>query len=258
MKWITYIFLLLSALYVIFCAALYFNQEKIFFFPDPISADYKPWKGQEIWIPTHDNLRLNAALITTPNPKGAILYLHGNKGNVKRCLAQTTQFENLGYDVLVPDYRSYGKSEGVLRSEKQMYQDVQTIYAFLKTKYSNIVVIGYSLGSGMAAYVAAQNEVAGLILVAPFKSLVDMKKRYIPYVPNFLLKYPFRTDQLLAKTQAPIAIIHGKADELIPYESSLELKEMYPQAQLYGLPNVNHRRVIFDQAINRAFRDMLK
>lgn len=236
---------------------LYSYQERIFFFPDPIEADYKPWKGDEVWIPTSDSLQLNGALISSPDAKGVILYLHGNRGNVRRCLAQTAQFDDLGYDILVADYRSYGKSDGTLEDEKQMYDDVQRMYDYLHDKYSKIIVIGYSLGSGMAAYIAANNDVVGVMLVAPYVSLLDMKKRFMPFVPNFILKYPFRTDLFLTRITAPIALVHGKADELIPYESSLILQALNPKAELYGLPNVSHRRVIFDNTINMAMRSLI-
>ena len=111
MKWIKYILYFFLVLYGLFCLALYFGQEKILFLPTQLPANYQHWKGQEVWIQTPDDIRLNASLVKQANPKGAILYLHGNRGSLKRCLAQTRQFDDMGYDILVLDYRSYGKSE---------------------------------------------------------------------------------------------------------------------------------------------------
>lgn len=256
MKWIKYILYPLLFLYFVFCVALYFGQEKILFFPDKLPKNYKPWKGEEVWIPTKDNIRLNASLVKQAEPKGAILYLHGNRGSLKRCLAQTRQFDNMGYDILVLDYRSYGKSEGRLQGEKQMYADVQSAYDYLSARYDNIMLIGYSMGSGMASYLAANNPTKALVLIAPYISIVNMKNRYIPFVPNFLLKYHFRSEVNLTKVSCPTILIHGQEDEVIPYESSTTLKQLFPSAELIGLPGINHRRVIFHEAIRNSMQKL--
>lgn len=236
------------------CTGLYFAQEKILFYPDQLPSNYKPWKGEEVWIPTEDNLRLNAAIVKQANPKGAILYLHGNKGSLKRCLAQTRQFENIGYDILVLDYRTFGKSEGDLKSDTQMYKDAQLAYDYLSGRYDNIVIVGYSMGSGMASYLAAHNPAKALLMVAPFVSIVDMKNRYLPFVPNFLLKYHFRNDIHLNKVTCPTFIVHGHEDEVVPFDSSIMLNKLFPSIEVVGLPGVNHRRVIFHDAVGGAVR----
>lgn len=257
MKWIKIILYPLIILYAILCLALYFNQEKILFYPDTLPTHYSPWKGEEVWIPTKDNIRLNASLVKQANPKGAILYLHGNRGSLKRCLAQTRQFDDLGYDILVLDYRTYGKSEGKLEGEKQMYNDAQLAYDYLSERYDNISIVGYSMGSGMASFLAANNPTKALILIAPYVSIVDMKNRYIPFVPNFLVKYQFRTDRNLAKVSCPTVLVHGHNDEVIPFDSSTRLRKLFPSLELVGLPGVGHRRVIFHEAIRAAVKNVL-
>ncbi len=254
MKWIKYILYFFLVLYGLFCLALYFGQEKILFLPTQLPANYQHWKGQEVWIQTPDDIRLNASLVKQANPKGAILYLHGNRGSLKRCLAQTRQFDDMGYDILVLDYRSYGKSEGRLINEDQMYADAQLAYDYLSKRYEDIIIVGYSMGSGMASYLAANNKTKALLMVAPYVSLVDMKNRYLPIIPNFLLKYHFRTDLHLAKVSCPTILVHGVEDEVIPIDSSTKLNSMFPKTELISLPGVSHRRVIFHEAIGQAMR----
>jgi len=256
MKFLKYLFYFLFGLYLVLCVGLYFTQNKILFYPHDLSKNYVPSYGEEVWIQVEKDVKLHAVHMKQANAKGAILYLHGNKGNVQRCARQTRQFQDLGYDILVPDYRSYGKSEGELKNEAQMYADAQKMYDYLKKDYQEILILGYSLGSGVASYLAAYNPNKGLILVAPYVSLVDMKNRYLPIVPNFLLKYPFRTDLHLKKVTSPISIIHGKIDEVIPFESSLELKELFPKVNLVSLDRVGHRGVIFDYAIRNAVKSL--
>ncbi len=258
MKWIKGILYFLLGLYVLICLGLYLGQEKLLFYPQQLPADYVPWKGEEVWIPTKDNIRLNASLVKQTNPKGAILYLHGNKGSIKRCLAQTRQFDNIGYDILVLDYRSYGKSEGSLVDEDQMYEDAQLAYDFLSKRYDNISIIGYSMGSGIASYIAAHNPTKALLLVSPYLSLIDMKNRYLPFVPSFLLKYHFETNKNLSRVSCPIALVHGEEDKVIPHDASLALKSLYPKVDLTSLPNIGHRRVIFHESIGEAMQRLLQ
>lgn len=252
MRWFKYLIYFLVAVYLAFCGALYFGQEKLLFYPHPLPEDFRPPNAQEVWIPVDDDIRLHAAHVKSPASKGVILYLHGNKGNVHRCLYQTRSFRNQGYDIFIPDYRSYGKSEGKLINEAQMYADVQACYDFLHQSYEDIVVIGYSMGTGMASYLAANNQVSSLIMVAPYVSLVDMKNRYLPFTPDFLLKYPFRSDLHLAKVTCPITLIHGQQDQVIPVDSSVRLHDLHPDSKLLSIPNLDHRGAIFHTAIGQA------
>lgn len=254
MKWFKYFFIFLAFVYGIFCLTLYFGQEKLLFYPSTLPSNYLPWKGQEVWIPVEKDVRLHAAIVKQKEPQGAILYLHGNKGSLRRCLAQISQFEKLGYDVLVPDYRSYGKSEGTITSQEQMYADAQFMYDYLHQRYDRIIIVGYSMGTGMASFLAANNPTEALLLIAPYLSLVDMKDRFMPFVPNFLLKYHFHTDLNLSKVTCPVTMVHGEADEVIPFDSATQLQSMYPHIGLINLPNVGHRRVIFHQAVGRAMK----
>ncbi len=252
------IFLLI--LYTIGCIALYFAQDKLLFNPSPLAEDFVYWNGEEVEVPTSDGITLNSVWIRNNGSKGVILYLHGNRGSNRRCLRQAEMFEGLGYDIFMPDYRGYGKTEGSITSEKQLYSDVQSVYDFLKTKYneSEIAIAGYSLGTGMASHLAAENNPGRLILLAPYVSFIDMKNRRFPIVPNFLIKYPLSNRKHLKKVRCPVILFHGTNDEIIPFDSSVELQKINPsQIQLVKLQGTGHRGTIFHNSLRKVLSTFL-
>ena len=126
------------------------------------------------------------------------------------------------------DYRGYGKSDGQVESEDQLHQDVRAAYDEMRKRYDEdkIVVLGYSLGSGPASKLAAENSPRLLILQAPYFSLKDVAKRSFPFIPVVLLKYKLETNRYITACKMPVVLIHGDQDEVIYYESSLKLKAL--------------------------------
>lgn len=218
-------------LYVVICGLLYFFQEKLIFFPEKLDKDFKfrfYQNFQEISITTQDNKLLNALLFKSDGSKGVIFYLHGNAGSLASWGEVAQTYTDLNYDVFILDYRGFGKSEGEIYSQEQLYQDVQAAYNRLKTEYdeSKIIVLGYSIGTAPATKIASANRPKLLILQAPFYSLTDMMKHTYPIIPVFILKYKFETNKLIKKCTMPIVIFHGNVDEVIYYNSSIKLKEL--------------------------------
>jgi len=217
--------------------------------------------GEEVEVPVSDGISLNCVWMKEPRSKGVILYLHGNRGSNKRCIHQARNMSDNQYDIFMPDYRGYGKSEGEIYSEAQLFADVQKVYDFLKQHYSEnqIVIAGYSLGSGMASWLAAHNKPKRLFLIAPYVSFVDLKNRYTYLLPNFLVKYPLNNKAHLAAVTCPVTLFHGTDDELIPFDSSEELEKVNPQnIQLVPLEDVSHRRAIFDGRFRATVRELLR
>jgi alpha-beta hydrolase superfamily lysophospholipase len=217
-------------IYVLICIGLYFFQEKLIFFPEKLESVFKFRFNQafeEVSIQTQDNILLNALLFKADSSKGVIFYLHGNAGSLNSWGEVARIYTDLQYDVFMLDYRGYGKSGGTIKSEEQLYRDVQTAYDKLKTRYeeSKIIVLGYSVGTAPATKIASENHPKKLILQAPFYSLTDIKKRYYPIIPSFLLRYQFNNAKHLRACTMPVVIFHGNMDEVIDYRSSLRLKE---------------------------------
>jgi len=260
MKWIKWLGILALSLYALFCGALYFSQERIIFLPDKLPQDFVFRMGEEVEVEVSDGVVLNCLWLKEPEPKGVILYLHGNRGSNSRCLHQAETMTGNGYDIFMPDYRGYGKSGGSPESEEQLQADVQQVYDFLKKQYpeEKIVVAGYSLGSGMATYLAANNRPQQLLLIAPYLSMVDMKDRLVPFLPDFLLKYPLRSSEYLKKVEAPVTLFHGTRDDVVPFESSEQLQALRPDRFTLVSMDEGHRGVIFSPVFRQAVQRLLQ
>jgi len=226
------IFIILLALYILACGLLFIFQEKLIFFPQKLDKNYQfsfDQKFEEINIKTQDNISLNGLLFKADSSKGLIFYLHGNAGSLSSWGDVAKTYTDLTYDLFMLDYRGYGKSEGSISSQGQLFKDIQQAYDELKKKYSEdkIIVLGYSIGTGLAAKLASTNNPRLLILQAPYYSLTDMMRHTYPIIPTFILKYKLETNEFIKDCKMPIVDFHGNQDEVIYYGSSLKLKELF-------------------------------
>lgn len=246
--------------YLIYVGYIYFNQTEMVFNATKLPKDYKfkfDQNFQEIYISSYDKVKLNALLFKTKNPKGVILYLHGNAGNLDGWGQQVEAFNSCGYDVLMLDYRGFGKSEGYISNQEQIYKDLLAVYNFLQSKYaeSKIIIIGYSIGTGMASFLASTHNPKMVILEAPYYNFTDFTSKIVPYFPNFLKKFSFPTNEYFKKIKCPIIIFHGKIDRTIPIENSLQLKKIFKSKDsLFILENQDHIGI----NENFEFRNKLK
>lgn len=223
---------IVAFLYGLMCVLLFFFQEKLIFLPQKLDEGFEFQFEQpftEININTKDFKKLNGLLFKSDSSKGVVFYLHGNAGNLNSWGNVAKTYTDLHYDVFMLDYRGYGKSEEEITGQEEIFDDIQLSYNELKKTYSEnkIIVLGYSIGTGLAAKVASTNNPKLLILQAPYVSLVDMMKTSYSFVPTFLLKYKFETNVYLKSCKMPIVIFHGDKDEIIPYKSSQKLQEVF-------------------------------
>lgn len=235
--------------YILICGSLFFFQEKLIFFPEKLYKNFKfPFtqKFDEINIQTKDHKLLHGVLFTSDRSKGLIFYLHGNAGSVNSWGEVALTYTRLNYDVFILDYRGYGKSEGSISSQEQLFEDIQTAYDELKKRYKedSIVVLGYSIGTGPATKIASVNHPRLLLLQAPYYSLVDMMKHTYPLIPAFLLKYKFETHRYMKNCKMPVIIFHGDQDEVIYYNSSIKLKKLMKETdELITLKDQRHNGI---------------
>jgi uncharacterized protein len=142
---------LLLIFYVLICTALYFFQEKLIFFPDKLEKSYtfsfnEPFR--ELNIDGRDGKLLHGLLFTCQNARGLIFYLHGNAGALDSWGSVAKTYTDLNYDVFILDYPGYGKSDGLINSQTQLFEDIQRAYEEMKRSYreADIIVMGYSIG----------------------------------------------------------------------------------------------------------------
>ncbi|MEP7110226.1 MAG: alpha/beta fold hydrolase [Ferruginibacter sp.] len=230
-KSILHLLKIILVIYIVVCGLLYFIQEKLIFFPEKLDKAYKfefDRHFEELNIKTKDNTILDGILFKADSSKGLIFYLHGNAGSLRSWGYNSKTYTDLNYDLFMLDYRGYGKSEGTINSQEQLYKDVQIVYDNLKKRYNEnkIIILGYSIGTGPAAKLASANKPKLLILQAPYYSLTDMMKHKFPIIPSFILKYKFETNKYIRDCKMPIVIFHGDKDELIDYEASVKLNKL--------------------------------
>lgn len=254
---------IIAGVYVLICILLFFFQEKLIFFPEKLDKDFDfnfDQNFEEVNLKTRDHKLLHGILFKAESSKGVIFYLHGNAGALNSWGDAARTYTDLNYDVFMLDYRGYGKSEGKITGQKQFFEDVQVAYDYLKTIYSEkeIIVLGYSIGTGPAAKVASANNPALLILQAPYYSLTDLVRRTFPIIPTFILKYKFETGKYLAGCNMPIVVFHGEKDEVIPYNSALKLKgEFMDKITLIPLHRQGHNGITENRVYRMELRKLL-
>lgn len=258
-KSIKKIIVFLGFAYVLVGGLLAFFQEKLLFHPNHLPKDYSysfSHDFEEFSLTSRDGAVLNTLHFKVENPKGVILYFHGNAGDLSRWGHVASYFVQYQYDVLVMDYRTYGKSTGKL-SEKMMYQDAKMFYNYTKNRYSeeNIIVYGRSLGTTFATYVAAKNNPKMLVLETPFTSITDVAKSRFPIYPiKWLLNYRFNSEIYISKVRCPVTIFHGTEDRVVPYRFGKKLFEKIEHSgkELITIPGGNHNNLIdFEEYTNR-------
>ncbi len=208
------------------------NQESLLFHPEALPADfsfagrYPPEQDvEELHIPV-DGAELDALLFRQPASRGLVFYLHGNAGNLVTWTNNVAFYRSLGFDLFMLDYRGFGKSTGSIASEAQLHADVRAAWNRIAPAYAGkpVVILGRSLGSGLATRLAADVKPDLLVLVSPYASLERLATEHFPLVPGVLLKYPLRSDRLIGAVQSPILITHGDSDEVIPFDHALTLR----------------------------------
>lgn len=254
---------LILAVYIIVCGLLYAFQEKLIFFPQKLEKNHQfsfNQKFEEINVKTIDGIYLNGLLFKADSSKGLIFYLHGNAGSLSSWGGVAETYTDLNYDIFILDYRGYGKSEGSINGQEQLFQDIQTVYDELKNKYKEdkIIVLGYSIGTGSASKIASTNNPKLLILQAPYYSLTDLMRNTYRIIPTFILKYTFETNEFIKNCKMPVVIFHGTQDRVIYYGSSIKLKEQFKeQISLITLEGQGHNGMTDIPAYKEEIRKLL-
>ena len=231
-----YILLFVLAIYIVVSILLYYLQDYLLFKPEKLPKDFQfHYDNQEIKeynLETRDGAIINGVrFMPKGESKGVVLYLKGNSKSIKGWGKFAVDFTRHDYNVVMVDYRGFGKSTG-RRSQKAIKRDLQLVYNKLKeqTTEDRIILYGRSLGSGFAAKLASMNNPRMLVLDAPYYSLTKVTARYAPFMPlSILIKYPLPTYKWLKYVQCPIHIIHGTHDKLIPYKTSVKLSQVNPK-----------------------------
>ena len=249
------------------CALLYLLQDRLIFYRQPLPENVRLVVGAlpgtvELEVAAPDGTRLHGWLRHHPGPppRGLVIYFGGNAEEVSGQILDAPELAP--WSVAAFNYRGYGRSEGA-PGEAALSADALLLYDRLAARpdidAERIVVLGRSLGSGVAVQLAARRPVRALVLVSPFDSLRSIARKTYPFVPvTLLLRYPFDSLALAPQISAPLLVIAGERDDLIPPAYSRRLAGAWAGGQRFELlPGAGHNDLHAAPAYWPAIRDFL-
>lgn len=224
---------------------LMFALQERLIFPAP-SLDRMPQfpaDFSDVAVQSSDGETLFALYKPAPAGKPTIIVFHGNGDAAVFQHAKAEALSKAGFGVLLAEYRGYPGSTGS-PSENGLYLDAAAVYDFVRTQTPEpIALYGHSLGAAVAIQLASVRDVYAAVLESPFDSLLAVAERHYPWVPakNTLLKHKFRSDQFISNISAPLLIIHGAADQVIPIDHARKLLEHAPSSTRFReIMNAGH------------------
>ena len=241
---------IIAVIVIGFPLLMYLAQDSLIFHPQRLPEAHRVALAQRrsvesLFIDSPDGTRLHAWHV---KGEPLIMYFGGNAEEVSWMLNDAAgRAPGIGW--LLVDYRGYGSSGGS-PSEAALVADAIGWYDEMKKQYETIYAFGRSLGSGVAVQLAAQRPIAGVILVAPFDSMVELGKRYYPFLPvSWMLKHRFDSVSLAPAIKSPLLCIVATADEIIPAEHSKLLYDAWGgEKRWVGLEGAGHNST--DNAAN--------
>jgi fermentation-respiration switch protein FrsA (DUF1100 family) len=223
-------------IYTLFAVYVYFRADSMIFLPQPSS--YQDTQ-EVIKLKIQENQSISAIYLRNPIAKYTILYVHGNAEDLGDVRGSLEKIRDLGFSVFAYDYRGYGTSQGT-PTEKSAYEDIDTAYNYLtqslKIQPEKIIVFGRSVGGGSAIDLAARKPIAGLIVESTFTSAFRV------VVPFPILPFDkFNNIDKIKKVKVPVLVMHGKLDEIVPFEHGEKLFAAVTGSKLYlWVDNANH------------------
>ncbi len=254
----------MANVFAIFSGGLYFFQENLIFHPKQLPQNFSfqfELEFEEIWIAGSDGAQLHGLHFPALEAQGTLLYFHGNAGSLERWGTIVQYFVKQQYNVIVMDYRQFGKSTGRL-TESFLYEDSLEWYTYATNTYPDLPITAYgrSLGTTFATYVASQQHVKQLVLETPFYSIQDEARSRFPFLPvKRLLHYNFPTYQFINDVEAPIVIFHGTEDAVVHYAHGKRLFEHITQEQkkFVTIPEGGHNNLIESEVYRNAVKAIL-
>ena len=224
-------FFLLIVIYVGITVVVYFYQRKLLYHPfsAEITGEGLIHNFETINFKTSDNFVLKGWFHLKNSNKKTILFLHGNAGNLDNRIDKLNSLGSMDINFLIISWRGYSGNPGN-PSEAGLYKDVLGGIKWLNEKgISNdqIILYGESLGTAIATEVGQNENFAGIILEAPFTSMVDMGQKIYPIFPvKFLLKDKYESKNKIKNIKSPILIMHGEIDKIVPFRMGKKMFEL--------------------------------
>ncbi len=251
-----------------FFGGLRWVERAIAFHPDPYKSDRawtRPADAEDVWFSTTDGTRLHGWFFESRSQTvlATVIYFHGNGGNISNVGWVGERLATRGFDVLVFDYRGYGRSEGNLKDEDELYADADAAYDYVlserNAQAASVVLYGQSLGTTAVVDLASRKKSGAIILESGPSSASDMAGVALPWLPrrlHFLARNRFDSARKLAAVHCPVLITHGDPDPTIPTEQGrLLFAAAHEPKKLLIFPGAGHN--VFGKSGNK-YLDILK
>ncbi|MGD9543412.1 MAG: alpha/beta hydrolase [Methylocystis sp.] len=263
-RYLKYALAAFCAAYLLALAALAAFQRDVLFRPDALRADPAAAglaEAQETTLKTRDGETLVSWRIPGDCGRPFILYFHGNGGALRDRVPRFRRFVEDRFGMLAVSYRGYGGSTGA-PAQEGLFLDAETAYAeALRLGYApeRIVIMGESLGTGVAAHLAAAHPAAGLVLDSPYSSIADVAAERYAWAPvHYLARDPFRSDREIGKARAPVLMLHGENDSIIPIRLARRLFDLANEPKTFlSAPGRNHLALL-DPGVYPRVRDWIE
>ena len=260
LRWLLGMGVVLAIAYAAACLFLFFQQTRFIFFPSPAlqtTPEFFNLRYQDLWVPVPTGNstveRMHGWWIPSAQPSEMVLlYLHGNGINIGANVAHAHRFHQMGFSVLLIDYRGYGRSEGGFPTEARVYQDAAAAWNYLvlgeQISPRQIFLYGHSLGGAIAIELAVQHpDAAGLIVESSFTSIreiVEHQGRFWMFPVDLILTSRFDSISKVRSLLVPVLFIHGTADLQVPAFMSQQLYAAAPEPkQLLLVSGAGHNNV---------------
>ena len=253
------IVLVILLLYLIITISVYFFQRKLLYHPSaPPNFNQQTTglglnhKFEKIKIEVEKNINLNGWLHIKDVKKKTILFLHGNAGNLDNRIYKLNFLGNLDINFLIISWRGYSLSDGK-PTEDGLYDDARTAIKFLLKKgifEQDIILYGESLGTGVAVEIGQNKNFAGIILEAPFTSMIELGQKYYPFFPvKFLLKDKYESNKKIKNLKSPLLVMHGKKDRIVPFYMGENIFNMANNPKFKYFTDMDDHMMNFDEKL---------
>jgi len=217
---------------------------------------------EKVNITTSDNINLLGWFHNKDLKKfKTIVYFHGNAGKLDNRIYKLNYFKNIDVNFLIIAWRGFSGNKGK-PSEDGLYEDGKSTIEWLKNlgvTEKDIIIYGESLGTGIATEIAQNNKFAGLILETPFTSMIEAAKNFYPYIPvGLLLKDKYRNDKKIKNINIPLLVMHGEADQIVPYWMGKTIYEIANQPKYSYFTKYDDHMMEFDENLVLTLEKFIK
>lgn len=243
MRTLIYAALVVVALYLCGVGLLFLFQRTLIY-PAPQGPQPMPAGFENVSLKTADKLTIKAAWHPGAPDKPTIIFFHGNGDSLPGAAEATKRLAKAGYGILLADYRGYGENPGE-PTEAGLMRDGRAALAFVRQQGiepERLVIMGASLGTGIATQLATEQSPAALVLVSPYTRLPDVAAAVFPWAPtNRLMLDRFDSIDKMDKIRAPVLVLHARNDKVIPYKQGVALAEALPESTLLSFDDEGHQ-----------------